>query len=166
MWVNKRDKHIQIPLALVQAACRSRDPPRRMARLERPSPPRCGPRICPGWVLRFPCGTPPGASEMSHSPFEQDEVDETEVFGQAVAEDPVWVAMPDLVGGQAKVDALHQVPGLSHMVEVKPPANAQKSRLSWLFMGLSAQQPWTLRDPHCVLDSSKPRGGLGLLFQE
>lgn len=44
---------------------------------------------------------------MSHSSFEQDEVDEAEVFGQAVAEDTVWVAMPDLVGGQAKVDALH-----------------------------------------------------------
>lgn len=57
------------------------------------------------WVgPKSPRGPPPGVSEMSHSSFEQDEVDEAEVFGQAVAEDPVWVAMPDLVGGQAKVD--------------------------------------------------------------
>lgn len=80
---------------------------RPVARLERPGLPRCGPRICPRWVLRVPRGPPPGVSEMSHSSFEQDEVDEAEVFGQAVAEDTVWVAMPDLVGGQAKVDALH-----------------------------------------------------------
>lgn len=101
-------KHSRFPLALVQAACGSWDKPvQHVARLEIPGPPRCGPRICPGWVLRVPCGPPPGASEMSRSPFEQDEVDETEVFGQAVAKDPVWVAMPDLVGGQAKVDALH-----------------------------------------------------------
>lgn len=93
---------------------------------------------------------PAGVSEMSHSSFEQDEADEAEVFGQAAAEDPVWVAMPDLGRrtGQCRRTSLGT--WSEPRVEGKLPANAQKSRLSWLCMGLSSEV-LDLRDPHCAL---------------
>lgn len=52
------------------------------------------PDLGPQFVLDRPCEPSEGPSPMYlklvlHSPFEQDEVDEVEVFGQEVAKDPV-----------------------------------------------------------------------------
>ena len=58
------------------------------------------------------------------------------MFGQEISEGVVWAAAPDLVGGQAKADAFRQEPGLSHVVEIKPPANAQRRGSSQSHLGL------------------------------
>lgn len=81
-----------------------------------------------------PSGPLPGTSEAPFSTHPL--VDEVEVLGQEISEDLVWVAAPDLVGGRAKVDAFHQVPDPSHMVEIKPPANAQRTGASQSHLGL------------------------------
>lgn len=72
---------------------------RHVARLRDPVSCGCGPRRTGN---QSPPWTPPGVSEMSHSSFEQDELDEAEVFGRAVAEDLAWVAMPDLAVDRPK----------------------------------------------------------------
>lgn len=54
-------------------------------------------------------------------PLEEEKVQEIEVLGEEVSQDTVWVATFDLVGRQAKVDALHKVPDLGNMILVEPP---------------------------------------------
>lgn len=48
------------------------------------------------------------------------------MLGEEVAQDAVWVATFDLVGRQAKVDALHEVPELSYRVPVEPPVEQKR----------------------------------------
>lgn len=54
-------------------------------------------------------------------PLEKEKVQEIEVLGEEVSQDTVWVATFDLVGRQAKVDALYKVPDLGNMILVEPP---------------------------------------------
>lgn len=43
-------------------------------------------------------------------PFEQNQIGVTVILGKAVAKDTVWVATSDLMGWEAKVNALDKVP--------------------------------------------------------
>lgn len=78
------------PLALVQRVLGSQDSLMVWPHPRDPVRPDLGPQF----VLDRPCEPSEGPSPMYlklvlHSPFEQDEVDEVEVFGQEVAKDPV-----------------------------------------------------------------------------
>ena len=54
-------------------------------------------------------------------PLEEEKVQVIVTFCQEVAQDAVWVATFDLVGRQAKIDALYKVPELSDRVPVESP---------------------------------------------
>lgn len=60
-------------------------------------------------------------------PLEEEKVQVIIVLGEEVAQDAVWVATFDLVGRQAKVDALYKVPELSYRVPVEPPVEQKKT---------------------------------------
>lgn len=59
---------------------------------------------------------------MPRSPLKEEQVHIVVTLGQEVAEDPVRVATFDLVGREAKIQALDKVPELGHLVLVEPPA--------------------------------------------
>lgn len=61
-------------------------------------------------------------------PLKEEKVQVIIVLGEEVAQDAVWVATFDLVGRQAKVDALYKVPELSYRVPVEPPAEQNKTQ--------------------------------------
>lgn len=61
-------------------------------------------------------------------PLEEEEVHIVVVLCKEVAQNAVWVATFDLIGRQAKVDALHKVPELSYRILVEPPEEKNERR--------------------------------------
>lgn len=59
-------------------------------------------------------------------PLEKEEVYVVVVFSEEVAQNSVWVATLDLIGRQAKVDALDKIPQLGHCVQTEPPDSRQR----------------------------------------
>lgn len=58
--------------------------------------------------------------------MEEEEVKVVVVLGEKVAQDAVRVATFDLVGRQAEVDTLYEVPELSNGVIVEPPVEQKR----------------------------------------
>lgn len=60
--------------------------------------------------------------------MEEEEVHIVVVLCKEVAQNAVWVATFDLIGRQAKVDALHKVPELSYRILVESPVEKNERR--------------------------------------
>lgn len=59
-------------------------------------------------------------------PLEEKQVEVVVFLGEEVAEDTGGVTTADLIGWQAKVNALYEVPELGHKVLIKHPGNKRK----------------------------------------
>lgn len=61
-------------------------------------------------------------------PLEEEEVQVVVILGEEVTQNAVWVATFDLVGRQAEVNTLYEVPELSNRVHVEPPVEQKMTR--------------------------------------
>lgn len=60
--------------------------------------------------------------------MEEEEVQVVVILGEEVTQNAVWVATFDLVGRQAEVNTLYEVPELSNRVHVEPPVEQKMTR--------------------------------------
>lgn len=69
-----------------------------------------------------------GLKSGNVSPLEEEEVEVIVLLGEKVSEDAGGIAAADLIRRQREVDALHEVPKLSHEILTEHPAGEKKEK--------------------------------------